>query len=320
MSRVTAPSLRKRKAEGEKLAMLTAYDYPSAKIVDACGVDLILVGDSCAMVIMGRPDTLSVTVDEMLHHTKLVTAAAENALVVGDMPFGSYNITPEDAARNAARFIAEGGAQAVKLEGSMERSGDSIRAILRLDIPVMGHLGLTPQSVHKLGGFRVQGKEEEGARQLVEAAKALEDAGCFALVLECIPAPLGAEISKSLSIPTIGIGAGSGCDGQVLVMHDILGWGETRFAKTYVDVKALMEKAFTAYVNDVKSGAYPAEEHQYTYPDKDKEPQSTFPSLEHLYANPAKEHQGALPSKAHLGTYPELEQLFANPGKEPQFK
>ena len=263
MARVTAPSLSKRKREGEKIAMLTAYDYPCARIMDACGVDVILVGDSCAMIVMGRSSTLNLTVDELLHHTKMVSAGVENALVVADMPFLSYNVSPEDSVRNAGRFVAEGGAQAVKVEGAPERVGKTIQAILDVGIPVMGHLGLTPQSVHQLGGYKVQGKDEEGAARIKEAAKGLESAGCFAMVLECIPATLGKEVSASLTIPTIGIGAGSGCDGQVLVMHDMLGWGKARFAKTYSDVKGAMETAFNAYIADVKSGAYPNKEHEY---------------------------------------------------------
>lgn len=263
MGRITAPSLRERKQAGDPIAVLTAYDYPSAEIVDACGIDVILVGDSCATAVMGHADTLRITVDEMLHHVKMVSAATENALVVADMPFLSYQISPEEAVRNAGRFIAEGGAQAVKLEGSAEVFGEAIRGILNAGIPVMGHLGLTPQSILRFGGFKVQGRGAEAAKAIKAAAKGLEDAGCFAIVLECIPADLAAEITAEITVPTIGIGAGAKCDGQVLVYHDILGWGFTRFAKTFVDVRASIEDAVKGYVAEVKSGTFPAKEHEY---------------------------------------------------------
>lgn len=263
MKRITAPSLKKKKEKGERIAFLTAYDYPTAKLIDDSDIDGILVGDSCAMAVLGRPNTLSMTMDEMLHHVKPVAAAAERVLVVADMPFLSYHITPEEAVRNAGRLVAEGGAGAVKLEGPPERVGDAIEAILNACIPVMGHLGLTPQSIHQLGGFKVQGRGPEGAQRIKDAAKELEELGCFSIVLECVPPTLAAEITESLSIPTIGIGAGAQCDGQILVMHDILGWGETRFAKTFVDVRSMMKRAFDEYARDVKSGAYPAKEHQY---------------------------------------------------------
>ncbi len=268
---VTVPALQARKAAGGKIAMLTAYDYPSAQLMDASGIDAILVGDSCAMVMMGRRDTLSITMDEMLHHVKMVTAGVQRALVVADMPFLSYHISPEEAVRNAGRLIAEGGAGAVKLEGPPEKRADAIRAIVNADIPVMGHLGLTPQSVHALGGYKVQGRTNEAARAIKEAAKGLEALGCFAIVLECIPAELAAEISRELSIPTIGIGAGAGCDGQILVMHDMLGWGHTKFAKTFMDVRGIMAQAFKNYVNEVKIAEFPGPEHQYGPPKKSAE-------------------------------------------------
>ncbi|HEO72400.1 MAG TPA: 3-methyl-2-oxobutanoate hydroxymethyltransferase [Candidatus Hydrogenedentes bacterium] len=264
MARVTAVSLRERKSKGEKIAVLTAYDYPCAKLLDETGIDVVLVGDSVANAVMGRNDTLSVTVDEMLHHVAMVSAAVEKALVVADMPFLSYQVCPEDAVRNAGRLIAEGGAQAVKLEGPADKFGAAIEAILRAGIPVMGHIGLTPQSVHQLGGYKVQGRSPEAQMRLKKEAAGLEDAGCFAVVLECMPAALAAEISTALSIPTIGIGAGAACDGQVLVLHDMLGWGSTRFTKTFGDVRALMCQACGDYIEAVKSGAFPGKEHEYS--------------------------------------------------------
>jgi 3-methyl-2-oxobutanoate hydroxymethyltransferase len=243
--------------------MLTAYDYPSAKILDECGVDIILVGDSCGMVVMGRPDTLSVTMDEMVHHTRMVARGVKNSLLVADMPFLSYQVSPRDALRNAGRFLAEAGANAVKLEGSVDKFGESISAILRAGIPVMGHIGMTPQSVNQFGGFKVQGRAPESRVRLREEARGLEEAGCFALVLECIPADLAAEITADVSIPTIGIGAGPSCDGQVLVLHDILGWGTARFAKTFADVRGLMREACAGFIDEVKAGTFPGKEHEF---------------------------------------------------------
>ncbi len=260
---ITASDLRRKKIAGEKIAFLTAYDHPTAALVDAAGVDAILVGDSMGMVVMGRENTLSVTMDDMAHHTAMVSRAVKRALVVADMPFLSYHTGPDDAVRNAGRLVGQSGAHAVKLEGPVDQFGDCIRAILRAGIPVMGHVGLTPQSILHFGGFKVQGRDEAGARRIKAAALALEEAGCFAIVLECMPSALAADITASLSIPTIGIGAGPDCDGQVLVMHDILGWGRARFAKTYFDARGAMAEAFAAYVKDVKEGAYPAAEHGY---------------------------------------------------------
>lgn len=264
MPRITVVSLRDRKKAGEKIAVLTAYDYPTAKILDESGIDVVLVGDSCGMVVMGRPDTLSVTMEEMVYHVSLVSRAVERALVVADMPFLSYQVSTEEAVRNAGRFIAEAGAQAVKLEGPTERIGASIKAILDAGIPVMGHIGLTPQSVHQIGGYKVQGRNERDGARLRDEAKGLEEAGCFAIVLECVPAPLAKNISQALAIPTIGIGAGPDCDGQVLVMHDILGMGKyTKFAKVYFDADKALREAFTAYVREVKSGVFPSREHSF---------------------------------------------------------
>jgi len=264
MARVTAVSLRDRKKAGERIAVLTAYDYPTAKLMDHAGVEVILVGDSCGMVVMGHANTLPVTMDQMVHHTAMVARATTNALVVADLPFLSYQVSPENALRNAGRLIAEGGAQAVKLEGPASKFGPAIEAILRAGIPVMGHLGLTPQSIHQIGGYKIQGRDPAGRKRLEAEAKGLENAGCFSVVLECIPAALAKVITESLSIPTIGIGAGPACDGQVLVMHDILGLGKyTKFAKVYGDAGALMSKAFTEYVAEVKSGAFPSPEHSF---------------------------------------------------------
>lgn len=263
MKRVTAASIQAQKAAGEKITMLTAYDYPTAQIVDNCGIDIILVGDSCATAVMGRPNTLSITLDQMIHHTRMVADAAKRALVVADMPFMSYHVSAEEAVRNAGRLITEGGAQAVKLEGPISRIGGAVRKILDAGIPVMGHIGLTPQFVHRLGGYKVQGKDVESRNVLIEEAQGLEHAGCFALVIECVPPKTASAITDAVSVPTIGIGAGRDCDGQVLVFHDILGWGKTRFSHCFGDVKTLMEQAVTAYASAVHNGAYPSEEHVY---------------------------------------------------------
>lgn len=261
--RVTTLALQKRKREGEKIAMITAYDFPTASLIDASGMDVILVGDSVGMAVMGLEDTLAVSMDVMLHHTKMVSRAAKRAMVVADMPFLSYQVNAEEALRNAGRLVAEGGAQAVKVEGSVEKFGPAIQMILRAGIPVMGHIGLTPQSVHQLGGYRVQGRSVADRDRLKEEALALQEAGCFAIVLECMPPDLAAEISQSLEIPTIGIGAGAECDGQVLVLHDMLGWGQTRFTKSFGNVRGEMEKAMAAYIEEVRGASFPAAEHTY---------------------------------------------------------
>ncbi len=263
MNRTTIVTLRDKKKAGEKIAMLTAYDYPTAKILDESGVDIVLVGDSCGNVVMGRADTLSVTMDEMVHHTRMAALAVNSAMVVADMPFLSYQISPQEALRNAGRLIAEAGAQAVKLEGPVDKFGDSISAILRAGIPVMGHLGLTPQSVNAFGGYKVQGRTVDARVRLKQEARDLEEAGCFAIVLECIPADLATEITEAASIPIIGIGAGARCDGQVLVLHDILGWGTTTFCKTFGDAKSVIAQACSNYVSEVKSGVFPAKEHEF---------------------------------------------------------
>jgi len=271
--KVTVTSLRQKKERGQPITMLTAYDYPTALAEDLAGVDVILVGDSLGMVVLGYPNTLPVTMDDMLHHCRAVARAARYALLIGDMPFLSYQVSVEEAVRNAGRFLQEGGMDAVKLEGGRERL-EAVRAIVAAGIPVMGHLGLTPQSVHQLGGFRPQGRTASAAKRLLEDALWLEEAGCFSLVLESLPARLAQFISKRLSIPTIGIGAGVGCDGQVLVTHDMLGLFERftpRFVKKYADLHAEMQRAFRAYIDDVQSRSFPAEEHSVDMPDDEWE-------------------------------------------------
>ncbi|MFZ5752791.1 MAG: 3-methyl-2-oxobutanoate hydroxymethyltransferase [Bacillota bacterium] len=263
MARETVTTLKEKKAREEKITMVTAYDYPSARLAEEAGIDMILVGDSLAMAVLGHETTLPVTMDEMIYHTKTVVRGAANTFVVGDMPFLSYHRSREDAVTNAGRFLQEAGAQAVKLEGGQEKL-DVIKAIISAGIPVLGHLGLTPQSVHQMGGYKVQGKEKEQAERLLLDAKLLEEAGVFALVLECIPAPLAQVISRSLTIPTIGIGAGPQCDGQVLVWHDLLGITQNmkpRFVKRYADLYTHILQALKAYKDEVQSGKFPAEEH-----------------------------------------------------------
>ncbi len=261
----TVLTFREAKKSNRKLAVLTAYDYCMAKLMDEVDVDCILVGDSLGMVMLGYKDTLAVTMEDMLHHSKAVSRGVENALQVTDMPFMSYQASIYDAVCNAGRLIKEGGAQAVKLEGGVEVC-PQIAAIVRSSIPVMGHIGLTPQSVNAFGGFRVQGKDAAGAQKLLDAAKAVEEAGAFSLVLECVPAELATKISKSLSIPTIGIGAGNGCDGQVLVYQDMLGLFSgfsPKFAKRYAEVGEQMRTAFAAYIDEVRKGSFPAPEHSF---------------------------------------------------------
>jgi 3-methyl-2-oxobutanoate hydroxymethyltransferase len=264
--RITVNQIQEMKQKGEKFAMLTAYDYSTAKLVDEAGIPLILVGDSLGMVVLGYESTIPVTMDEMLHHTKAVARGAKQAMVIGDMPFMSYHISAEEALRNAARFIQEGGAQAVKLEGGvsvMER----VTRIVGCGIPVMGHIGLTPQSIHQLGGFAVQGKTPEAAARLLEDATALEEAGAFAIVLETIPAQLAQLITAKLSIPTIGIGAGIHCDGQVQVINDILG-SYTEFvpkhAKQYAKLTDIIAKAVAQYQSEVKAGTFPTAKQSYS--------------------------------------------------------
>jgi len=249
----------------QRIACLTAYDYSTARIIDAAGIELILVGDSLAMTMLGYDTTLPVTVGEMLHHTAAVARGVKEALVVADMPFMSYQVSREQALANAGRFIKEGGADAVKIEGGLIRK-DTAEALVANGIPVLGHIGLTPQSIREMGGYKVQGKASAGAAKLVEDARVLASAGVFAIVLECVPAALGAEITDSVGVPTIGIGAGKSCDGQILVTHDILGLYSDltpRFVKQYAELGAQMKTAFEAYRYDVANGRFPGEEHAY---------------------------------------------------------
>jgi 3-methyl-2-oxobutanoate hydroxymethyltransferase len=269
--KVTTFTLRQKKESGEPITMLTAYDYPTALVEDQAGIDVVLVGDSLGMVVLGYENTLPVTMDEMLHHCRAVARGAKSALLVGDMPFMSYQVSAEEALRNAGRFLQMGGMDAVKLEGGRERL-DAVRAIVAAGIPVMGHLGLTPQSVHRLGGFRPQGRTAVAAQRLLEDALMLEEAGCFSLVLESVPARLAKLVSKRLGIPTIGIGAGPNCDGQVLVTHDLLGLFDRftpRFVRKYTDLHDEMQKAFAAYIADVQARAFPAVEHTVEMADEE---------------------------------------------------
>lgn len=263
MDKITIPGLIEKKRKNEKIVMLTAYDYPTAAILDRSGVDIILVGDSLGNVVLGYENTLPVTMDTMIHHTQAVAAAVENAVVIGDMPFMSYQQGIEDGMRNAGRFLKEAGAAGVKVEGNA--SLPVIKAMINAGIPVMGHLGFTPQSVNIFGGYKVQGRNWQRARDIVDAALALEDAGVFSIVLELIPAEVSAYISEKLYIPTIGIGAGVNCDGQVLVFHDMVGWGdfEPRHARRYTDLSQIIEMAVNAYSKDVKSGSFPGEENTF---------------------------------------------------------
>lgn len=267
--KITPQALRQKKERAEPISMLTGYDYPTALILDRVGIDAILVGDSLGMVILGYENTLQVTMEEMLHHCRAVSRAACSALLIGDMPFMSYQISREEAVRNAGRFLQEGGMQAVKLEGGRERT-DAIHAILEAGIPVMGHLGLTPQSINLLGGYRSQGRTAKTARRLLEDAILLEELGCFSLVLESVPARLAEMITQRLTIPTIGIGAGGGCDGQVLVTHDLLGLFNRftpKFVRRYANLQAAMESAFLSYISDVKDHTFPALENTIAMPD-----------------------------------------------------
>lgn len=266
----TVSTLLAQKRSGDKITMLTAYDYTTAKIIDQCGVNSILVGDSLGMVMLGYENTLPVTMEDMIHHTAAVSRAAENAFVVADMPFMSYQVSVQEAVANAGRLIKEGGAQAVKLEGGADVC-DRISAIVKASIPVVAHLGLTPQSVNAFGGFKVQGKSLENARKLISDALKIQEAGACAVVLEGIPAKLAEIITGKLDIPTIGIGAGKNCDGQVLVYQDMLGLttGHTpKFVKRFADVGAVMRQGITDYINESKSGEFPALEHTYKIDDE----------------------------------------------------
>ncbi len=261
--KITTHTFQIKKKKRQPISILTAYDYSSAQIMDQAGIDAILVGDSLGMVVLGYETTLPVTMDDMLHHCKAVSRGAKSALLIGDMPFMSYQISAQEALRNAGRFLQEARMDAVKLEGGKDRL-DAIRLIVGAGIPVMGHLGLTPQSVHQLGGFRAQGKLARTGQQILEEAHLLQEAGCFSLVLESIPAKLATYISQQLDIPTIGIGAGAGCDGQVLVTHDMLGLFDRftpRFVKKYAELHGESQSAFRKYIEDVESREFPAKEH-----------------------------------------------------------
>lgn len=266
----TVVTLQNAKDNGEKITMLTAYDYSMAKLIDEAGINMILVGDSLGMVMLGYEDTLSVTMEDMIHHTRAVARGAKDAFVVADMPFMSYQTSVYDAVYNAGRLMKEGRAQAVKLEGGREMA-EQIRAITKASIPVVGHLGLTPQSLNAFGGFKVQGKSEEAARKLLEDAKIIEEAGAVAIVLECVPAKLAELISKQVKVPIIGIGAGAGCDGQVLVYQDMLamfGDFKPKFVKQFAPIGDLMKETFAKYIEEVKTGAFPAQEHTFAISDE----------------------------------------------------
>jgi len=263
--RVTITQIKEMKQKGEKFAMLTAYDYSTAKLIDEAGIPLILVGDSLGMVVLGYGSTIPVTMDEMIHHTKAVVKGAGKALVVGDMPFMTYQVSVEEALHNAARFMQEGGAQAVKLEGG-EFMADTVQKIVTCGIPVMGHIGLTPQSIHQLGGFKIVGKTPEAALRMLNDAIALDQAGAFAIVLECVPEPLSKLITEKISVPTIGIGAGKYCDGQVQVISDLLGLYTDfvpKHAKQYARLFDIIKKATTDYIAEVKAGTFPTEKQSY---------------------------------------------------------
>jgi 3-methyl-2-oxobutanoate hydroxymethyltransferase len=264
-ARITAPQIIDMKRRGEVIAVLTAYDFPTARLADQAGIEILLVGDSLGTVVLGYDSTLPVTMDDMLHHTQAVTRAKTAALVVADMPFMSYQASDDDAVRNAGRLIQEGGADAVKLEGG-ERVLEAVRRMIAAGIPVMGHLGLTPQSVNAFGGYKVQARGEADQERLMNDARALQAAGCFALVLEGIPAKLGADVSRVLTIPTIGIGAGAACDGQVLVTHDLLGLFQghkPKFVRRYAELGDAMRESFERYIADVKARRFPGEQESY---------------------------------------------------------
>ncbi len=263
--KVTVPEIRKMKERGEKITALTAYDYSFARILDQAGIDILLVGDSLGSVIQGRENTLSVTMEDMIYHTKAVARGTQRALLVADMPFLSFQVSAEDTKRNAGRFVQEAGAEAVKLEGGI-RILQTVEALIQMGIPVMGHVGLTPQSIHQFGGYRVQGKEKAGREAILQDALGLEAAGAFAVVLEGIPMNLAGEITERLSIPTIGIGAGVNCDGQVLVVHDMLGMFDMytpKFVKKYADMKTVMTGAVEEFIAEVREQKFPDKQHSF---------------------------------------------------------
>jgi 3-methyl-2-oxobutanoate hydroxymethyltransferase len=269
--KITPVDVQDMKRAGKKITMLTAYDYPMALLEDRAGIDIILVGDSVGMVVLGYENTIPVTMDEMIHHTKAVSRGARSALIIGDMPFMSYNTSEREAITNAGRFMKEGGADAVKLEGGASVR-DVVRSIVKAGIPVMGHIGLTPQTISMLGGFKVQGRDAKAAQKIIDDAVLLEEAGAFSVLLEAIPAPIARRITERLAVPTIGIGAGVHCDGQVLVVHDMLGLYDRftpKFVKKYVNLSESILKAFESYREDVLKGAFPADQHSFHIDDKE---------------------------------------------------
>lgn len=263
---LTIPALKAKKAAGEKIVAVTAYDFPTARLADEAGLDLILVGDSLGMVVLGYENTLPVTMEEMLHHTRAVARAVKRALLVADMPYFSFHLSPDETIRNAARFIKEAGAKAVKIEGASQRRLSVIEALVEAEIPVMGHIGLTPQSINRFGQYRLRGSDWEEAKKIVNEAKELEKRGCFSIVLECVPEELGKIITQEVDIPTIGIGAGRFCDGQILVFHDLVGLTEEnlpKFVKKYADLAGVIREALKNYAREVKEGLYPDSDHAY---------------------------------------------------------
>ncbi len=270
---VTIPDLQKKKERGEKIIALTAYDFPTARILDEAGIDILLVGDSLGMVVLGYQNTIPVTMDEMIHHTKAVSRAARRSLVIGDMPYFSFHQTEELTIANASRFLKEAGAKAVKIEGASGKRLKLIEAMVEAEIPVMGHVGLTPQSINRLGQFKVRGGELAEARKIIEDAKNLEKAGAFAVILECVPQDLAKAITGKLKVPTIGIGAGLHCDGQTLVFHDLVGYStgyNPRFVKKYADLQAIISRAVKKYADEVRTGVFPDEAHSYHRPKRKK--------------------------------------------------
>lgn len=266
-NKLTILDILKKKSQGQKISMLTAYDYPMACLLDEVGIDIVLVGDSLGNVILGQDSTVSVTMEEMLHHAKAVKNGVKKALLVADMPFMSYNVSIEQTICNAGQFIKQAGADAIKMEGANSAVLQMVKAVVAAGIPVMGHIGLTPQTAGSLGGFKVQGKDARAAQQILENALALEKAGCFSIVFECIPDALSELITKRLTIPSLGIGAGPGCDGQVLVTHDLLGLNQRftpKFVKKYVNLAVIMKKAITDFINDVNTVQFPDKEHSFT--------------------------------------------------------
>ena len=269
--KITPVDVQAMKREGKRIAMLTAYDYPTALLEDRAGIEIILVGDSLGMTVLGYENTVPVTMEEMIHHTKAVSRGAKVALIIGDMPFMSFNASEREAILNAGRFMKEGGADAVKLEGGASVK-ETVRAIVKAGIPVMGHIGLTPQTISMLGGFKVQGKDARAAQKIIDDALSLEDAGAFSVLLEAVPAPIAKRVTERLNVPTIGIGAGVHCDGQVLVVHDMLGLFDRftpKFAKRYVNLSELMLKAFDSYREEVLKGSFPTDQHSFHMDEKE---------------------------------------------------